>query len=581
MTMTHSIEDSVVPSAMLDVEIGGASSAGCRPVNEDAFAAREPGESERNHKGIVACIADGASCSSSAQLASQTSVTNFIEDYYSTPDSWSVRESAACVLSSLNSWLFNTGRRGSQQDSLVTTFSAVILKSTTAHLFHVGDSRIYRLKNGRLEQLTTDHTRPRLGQSPFLTRALGIDSHLQVDYSRIEINKGDLLLLTSDGLHQYLDKTRISELLDCDNEDLESTSKQLISMALAQGSDDNLSCLVIRVNEIPGQAVDEIHRKLTRLTIPPAMEPGMTLDGFEVIRVLHAGTRSHVYQVKDQTDGTLYVLKAPSINFEDDPLYLESFLREQWAGRRLNHHNIMKIYPGEETSPFLYHLCEYVEGQTLRQWILDNPNPPPEKVRDFLKSIVIALRAFQRMSMVHRDIKPENIMLDANGSIKIIDFGTVQVSGLQEVSSPLAEQIPVGSVNYTAPEYIRYGKAASTSDLYSLGVIAYELLTGKLPYSQKSQAVQSLRNKDWQYLSLRRYRPDIPVWIDLAIEKALSRDPSRRQQAYSEFIQDICTPNQSLLKKHESAPLLERDPTLFWQGTSVLMFLLLLASLYF
>src|SRR5690606_28355542 len=133
----------------------------------------------RASKGVVACIADGASCSDNARVASQTAVTTFITDYYSTPESWPVKTAAHKVLAALNAWLFHHGNQGVlSRDGLVTTFSAAVIKSTTAHLFHAGDSRIWLRRNGRLELLTRDHLHSQRAANPALTRALGMGSHL-------------------------------------------------------------------------------------------------------------------------------------------------------------------------------------------------------------------------------------------------------------------------------------------------------------------------------------------------------------------------------------------------------------------
>lgn len=132
----------------LEVTFGGFSSAGNKPENQDAFAAWQPSSNSARYKGIACCIADGVSCSDNAQQASTTSVTHFLNDYYSTPDSWDVKTAAGKVLSSLNAWLYHHGQQASaRHNSLVTTLSSVVLKSSTLHVFHVGDSRVYRLRN--------------------------------------------------------------------------------------------------------------------------------------------------------------------------------------------------------------------------------------------------------------------------------------------------------------------------------------------------------------------------------------------------------------------------------------------------
>lgn len=565
---------------ILSVEFGGHSIAGRKERNEDAFAARQPEGNERIYKGVVACIADGVSCSENAQQASTTSVTDFIHNYYSTPDTWAVRQAAARVLSSLNSWLFHHGQQTSaRHNGLVTTFTGVICKSTTAHIFHAGDSRIYRWRKGKLEQLSRDHVHNQHGGRSFITRALGMDSVLEVDYFQSDLQVGDVLLLSTDGLHGSLRDRELAELLSLDYISLEACAHTLVNRALAAGSDDNISCLLVRIKQLPQADIDEIHRKLTQQVIPPVLLIGQKIDDYEVQKVLHSGSRSHVYLVKHPKQQSLRVLKAPSPNFSDDVQYLEGFIREQWVGQRINHPSIMKIYPRPAESPFLYHLCEYIEGATLRQWMIDNPQPSLARVRDITAGIITAMRVFQRMGMVHRDIKPENLIIDNSGKVRMIDFGTVQVDGLDEISTPLAEEMPVGSVDYIAPEYLHGEKGGHEADIFSLGVIIYEMCTGHLPF--KTDAIkqhQPQRYMEWDYISVRHWRPELPLWLDLTLKKACDPNPVKRYHVMSELQQDLSRPNAELVDVHQRGPLLQRNPVLFWQVVSGLLLAGLIAQ---
>jgi protein phosphatase len=563
---------------MLQVSFGGYSSAGRKAVNEDAFAAHQPPPGVRAAKGVIACIADGASCSDNAQLASQTAVTTFIEDYLSAPDSWPVKDAAHKVLAALNAWLFHHGSQSARphaftqaHNGLVTTFSGAVIKSTTAHLFHAGDSRIWLYRDGSLEPLTRDHLHLQRGGGAVLTRALGIDTHLEMDYLQEPLQTGDLLLFTSDGVHSWLSHAALQKLLD-DQPSLESCARQIVDAALANGSDDNLSALLLRIDQLPLAGIDEVHRALTERLIPPPLAEGQSIDGFTVERVIHSGTRSHLYLVSDAA-GVRRVLKAPSTNCADDAAALESFIREQWVGRRIDHPGVMKIEPPPAHSHFLYHLCEFIDGQTLRQWIYDHPQPPLDSVRALLQEISGALRAFQRQHMVHRDLKPENIIVTRDGHIKLIDFGTVLVGGLRDCGDTLAEQQPVGSVDYSAPEYIAGQPATHLADLYSLGVIAYEMITGSQPYAISDSERLQPRKRHWHYRSARNMRKDLPLWVDLALEKAVKPNPRERHQALSEFLQDLTVPNRALLAQRESAPLIERHPLRFWQGLALLLLL--------
>jgi len=573
--------------AKLSVTFGGHSIAGVKDRNEDAFAAYLPSAEGTNQlKGIATCIADGVSCSENAQLASQTAVTLFIDDYYSTPESWTVKTSAARVLSSLNSWLYHHGRQDLQpQNGAVTTFSAAIFKSRTGHLFHAGDSRIYRLRDGGLEQLTTDHSTNAPGGQTYLSRALGMDSHLEVDYIQTELEQGDLFLLSTDGVHDVLTRSELISLaqpatnpapgIQPSENTLEEIAATIVDQALAKGSEDNLSCLLVRIEQLPMEDINDLHRKLTHQVIPPVMKSGMTIDGFTVQKVIYSGTRSHLYLVTHPNHEGRFVLKAPSANFAEDAQYLEGFMREEWVGRRIDNKGVMKILAKDEKSQFLYHVCEYIEGQTLRQWMYDNPQPSLEKIRSITQSIIQSLRAFQRLGMVHRDLKPENVLIDENEQIKLIDFGTVQVSGLNEISSPLHEECPVGSVDYIAPEYLMNQKGTYRSDLFSLGVIIYEMVTGEKPFDLANTHRRTPKHySEWQYHSALEHRPDLPLWLDLSLEKATNPNPAGRYSALSEFYADLCTPNQTMVNKREHAPLIERDPVRLWKMVSALLLII-------
>ena len=298
-----------------------------------------------------------------------------------------------------------------------------------------------------------------------------------------------------------------------------------------------------------------------------------------MLRVLPNGTRSHLNLVENGDDKQRYVLKAPSENFAEDAQYLEGFIREQWVGRRIDSPAVMKIYPRPDNSPFLYHICEYIDGQTLRQWLFDNPKPALEAVRSITREIIGALRVFQRLHMVHRDLKPENVMLTAHGHVKLIDFGTVYVSGLGEVNSPLREDCPVGSADYIAPEYLLGETGTHVSDIFSLGVMVYEMLTGKLPFDLPDMTRRPPKGlQPWRYQSARDRRQELPLWIDLALQKATVPNPRERYQALSEFLQDLCVPNADRLRERETAPLIERNPATFWRGLALVLLVVVLVQ---
>lgn len=584
-------------STCLQLCFGGFSAAGAKPENQDAFAALIPKNSELIAKGAVAALADGVSSASKAADASQLAVTQFINEFYATPETWSTEKSAGKVLNSLNQWLYQQNASGEEsqhgysQDNWLTTFTALILKSATGYIFHVGDSRLSLYSQQKLEPITRDHNRRQGNKHVVLTRAMGADTRVEVDIHKVNLKVNDIFIITCDGVHDFLSAKEISEHLDkverpFNKQNLEQTSHQITSHAINNGSDDNVSCLLVGIDQIPNRKLEEIERDLLQRTIPPALKVGDRIDEYTVRKIIHASIRSHLYLVDKSTSAEpevppkLYVLKTPSENFSDDSIYLQGFMREAWVGERINHENVMKITNAKSDSKFLYHVCEYVEGQTLDGWCQENPKPQIAQVREIVQQIVSALRAFQRLELVHRDLKLDNIMIDAFGQVKLIDYGTVSVASLDENQETITESVPQGSLNYIAPETLLYMQSNNQSDLFSLGVICYQMLCGELPYKPMKRAeVTFSEYSQWQYRSIKQFRPEIPLWLDLTLKQATSADPKSRYNAFSEFFSDLSKPNLTAVEEYKTQPLLQRNPILFWQGMSFFLFIALVISL--
>lgn len=565
----------------LKVSAGAFSAAGVKTTNQDYCGFHVSEDSLCRTKGVAAVIADGISSSEHGQEASQACVTGFLADYFSTPETWSVKKSGRQILTALNGWLYMQGKnREAAHRGHVSTLSAIIVKSATAHLFHIGDSRIYLLREGKLELLTTDHKTWINKDKHYLSRAMGADTHLEIDYGKEAVETGDMFIMTTDGVHEYISDRDLLLTVQENHDNLDKAAELVVHAALQNQSPDNVTCQILRIDSLPSQDRDDIYQQLTELPFPPELDAGMILDGYRIIRELHTSSRSQLYLARDPDTGLSVAIKTPSVNYQDDPAYIERFMQEEWIGIRIDNPHVLKTYQPQRRRRFLYHVTEFLEGMTLRQWMHDHPRPDLETVRNIVEQIAAGLQAFHRMEMLHQDLKPENIMIDSSGTVKLVDFGSAKVAGIHEISSPIHHHDLLGTKNYSAPEYAAGRPGDNRSDIYSLGVIAYEMLTGKLPYGDLPY--------NWHHKNLAasmHYRPAtdyndaIPDWFDAMLKKAISPNLDNRYAELSEFLYGLRHPDPSLLYK-DRLPLIERHPVRFWQGVSVALTAIIVYLLY-
>lgn len=559
---------------------GQYSDRGRKETNQDFHGISTPDATLLETKGLALAIADGISTSNLSHIASATAVNSFFSDYYCTSDAWSVKKSGQQVLAATNSWLHSLTRqsqfRFDKDRGYVCTFSALIIKSATAHIFHVGDSRVYRLRHRQLEQLTEDHRQQLSPQESVLSRALGIDQFVEMDYRAASVEAGDIFILCTDGIYEHLALDEWLGVIEQNTQSLDAAARALAQRAFDNGSNDNLTVQLLRIDQLADQTAPQAYQQLAELPFAPALDARSVIDGYQITRELKITSRSHVYLASDQQSGAKVVLKFPSIDQRDDPVYLERFLLEEWIARRLNSAHILK--PCNITRPrnYVYVAMEYIEGQSLAQWLVDNPSPALETVRELVEQIAKGLQAFHRMDMLHQDLRPENILIDTTGTVKIIDFGSTRVAGLAEIDSPLLRSHLAGTALYSAPEYFLGEAGLPQSDQFSLAVITYHLLSGRFPYgTQVAQAKTRAAQNRLNYQSVLDDEREIPAWIDHVLRKALHPNPYKRYAELSEFVYDLRQPNQTFIAKSKP-PLIERNPVGFWQGVSLLLTLVII-----
>ncbi|HEY9190619.1 MAG TPA: protein kinase [Sulfurovum sp.] len=559
----------------LQISIGEYSDRGRKEINQDFHDICIPEEPQLTHKGIAIALADGISSSEVSQTASKTSVTSFLIDYFSTPESWSVQKSAQRVMNATNSWLYAQTKQSQYyydaNKGYVCTFSAMILRSTTAHIFHVGDTRIYRLRNHVLEQLTEDHRMWISQEKSYLSRALGVDTDLKIDYDTLQVEVNDIFVFMTDGIYEYVNAGMIISTIETYGHDLNAAAKYLADTAYDKGSDDNLTIQLIHVDALPDKEANEIQKQLSEKPFPPILEARMLFDGYEIIRELSASSRSHVYLAVDTETETRVVLKTPSIDLRENKAYLERFLLEEWIAIRMDHAHLLKSYLPTRKRNYIYTVTEYIDGQTLTQWMIDNPAPTIETVREITEQIARGLLALHRQEMIHQDLRPENIMIDSTGTVKIIDFGSTRIEGIVETNAYIEQEHLLGTALYSAPEYFLGNTGSARSDLFSLAVIVYQMISGDFPYGTKvARSTTRAAQKKLKYKHLNPDAQGIPDWIDETLKKALEPDPYKRYGELSEFLYDLRHPNQAYINKSKP-PLLERNPLLLWKTVSFIL----------
>ena len=566
----------------LTISIGQHSDKGRKETNQDFHGVLIPDQPALALKGIAVALADGISTSTVSRVAAESAIKSFLTDYYCTSETWSVKTSAQRVIAATNAWLYSQTRRSQhaydKDKGYVCTLSVLVLKATTAHIFHIGDSRVYRVSGNTLEQLTDDHRVAVSSEQSYLGRALGVNNQVEIDYRMIALERGDVFVLATDGVYEHVGARVITSAIREHDSNLDAAARMIVTEAYNKGSGDNLTVQIVRIDDLPEASAGDAADQVAELPLPPLLEPRMVFDGYKIVRPLHSSSRSHIFLAIDTDSNDRVAIKIPSIDLRGDPAYLKRFMMEEWVARRIESPHVLKGGPPSRKKNFVYVVTEFVEGQTLTQWMIDNPKPHLETVREIIEQIAKGLRAFHRKEMLHQDLRPDNIMIDKAGTVKIIDFGSTRVAGVAEGLPQNKGEDILGTAQYTAPEYFLGERGSTNSDLFSLGVIAYQMLTGNLPYGAGiARASSRSQMGKLTYDLATESNGDIPVWVDGALRRAVHLNPNKRYEALSEFLHDLRNPNPRYLR---SIPLAERNPLLFWQVISFVLFGLNLVLLF-
>jgi serine/threonine protein kinase len=361
--------------------------------------------------------------------------------------------------------------------------------------------------------------------------------------------------------------------------DLDAAARRLVARALDKGSPDNLTVQLVRIESLQAREASELLRQMADLPLPPLLAPRAEIDGYRIVREVHASSRSHVYLALDPDTGAHVVLKTPSIDLAGDRAYMERFVMEEWIMGRVRSPHVVKPAQPARRRSCVYVAAEYIEGVTLAQWLRSAPRPELDAVRRVVDQVAKGLRAFHRQEMLHQDVRPENVLIDADGNARIIDFGSVSVAGVVEMAAHAEDWTLQGAALYAAPEYFLGEHGTVRSDVFALGVLTYFMLTGQLPYGVEiPRANGRAAQRRLVYTPAREHDPSIPAWVDAALRKAVQIDPRGRYEDVAEFVYDLQHPNSAFAERVRT-PLIERNPQLFWKAVAFGLGLALVADL--
>src|SRR5580658_9305012 len=287
------------------------------------------------------------------------------------------------------------------------------------------------------------------------------------------------------------------------------------------------------------------------------LEAGDTLDHYRLDATVARSGMATLFKATDLRDGRQVAIKVPHAEMEADPVLVERFQREQEIGQELDHPGVVKTFDGEQRSR-LYMVIEWVDGRLLRSILNEDRKLPIERATNFALQICDALDAMHKHGVVHRDLKPENIMVDDQDRIKLIDFGIAMKEDARRIT--FVEMSPsLGTPDYISPEQVKGQRGDQRSDIYSLGVMFYEMLTGEPPFGGPNPLAVMNERLLHDPEPARSRRPEISAELNEVLNRALERDPRRRYQTAGEMAWELEHPELVGVEDGERRPVLRNE----------------------
>ena len=564
-----------------------------REKNEDSVGFWQPPTPELVRAvGIAAIIADGVGGTGRGEEASQLAVETSVKTVKNTTAEMEPAELLRKIFNDANKLVYDAAMNN-HKGRMATTLTVSIFRNDEVSIGHVGDSRVYLIRNGTLQRLTSDHSyvalQVKLGlvkehdamASPMrsmITRSIGQDLICGYDVFNQKLAKGDIVVQCTDGLYSVVMDDEICDLAG--HLSPEEACSQLIAQAEKRGTEDNISVQVVRINDVE-------HRNFYRGTpfyvkgSAPAttneIQPGQVLDDrFEITDQINRSGMACIFKAIDRETGKTVAIKVPLMQFESDTATFSRFEREEEIGKMLDHPYVLKIFPvdpDKKSRPYI--VMEYLQGRTLAA-IMREIHPMPE--RDAVKiasRICEALEYMHSHEIVHRDLKPQNIMICDDGSIRIMDFGIAKSLKLRRITF-VGFSPAMGTPDYMAPEQVKGKRGDERTDIYALGAILYEMCTGASPFEGESPYAVMNARLTGDPIAPRKVNPKLTQAVEEIILHAMERNPAERYPSAAAM--------KAELDDYEKVELVERFKSLqkpqLWKSRFRLLPLILLFLLF-
>jgi serine/threonine-protein kinase len=536
---------------------------GLRSHNEDFLLFWESDdEQEKRARGAIALLADGVGGHGDGEVASQLAVRTALVAFRDAALTATDNQLLRRVFNAANVAVYDAGMDRPSSGRMATTLTVSLFRRNQVAIGHVGDSRAYLVRRGEIGQVTSDHTYVAMQVKmsliskeeamssdlrTMLTRSIGQNPTIQVEYNKSVLHNQDIVLQCSDGLHACVTQTELRDAVV--RMPPGEACQHLVHLAEKRGSSDNISVQIIRADSVPRVAyykgtVAYITTPAPSSSVAQELQVGQILDErFEIVAVINRSAMSSVFKARDLESGRPVALKVPLPSLEGDPAGFSRFEREAEIGLRLDHPSILKfvaVDPQRKSRPYL--VMEFLEGQTLERLLRQTSPLPESDALPILSQVCDAIEYLHRHDVVHRDLKPQNVMLCADGSVRVMDFGIAKTAASKRLTfgsfSPT-----MGTPDYMAPEQVKGQRGDERTDIYSLGAIFYEMVTGRLPFEgQNAYAVMNARLIG-DPLAPRSCNPAIRREVEEIILHAMARDPADRYPTAAAMKAEIDAPD--------------------------------------